>query len=157
MEWTRSHTRKGHDSNNNKKKKKKEKNNDKKYLPTCSSLRITFTSSCKMACDLEESELTPVAPVLRTPPPYSITCTETTSSVVKTVKQVLKFVTILEITFQVSICSVKAQMHSVMGLYYCFHYYTSINSSTLWTCRSVNPAMHTWWLASSLANNLQNI
>ena len=66
------------------KKKKKKKKNDKIYLPTCSSLRITFTSSCKMACDLEESELTPVAPVLRTPPPYSITCTETTSSVVKT-------------------------------------------------------------------------
>lgn len=58
----------------------------KKYLPTCSSLCISFTSSCKMACDLEESELTPVAPVLRTPPPYSITCKETTvtSSVVKT-------------------------------------------------------------------------
>ena len=54
------------------------------YLPTCSSLRITFTSSCKMACDLEESELTPVAPVLRTPPPYSITCKEATSSVIKT-------------------------------------------------------------------------
>ena len=92
MERTRSHKRKEHDSNNNNnnnnnnnyKKKKKKKNNDKIYLPTCSSLHITFTSSCKMACDLEESELTPVAPVLRTPPPYSITCKETTSSVVKT-------------------------------------------------------------------------
>ena len=90
MERTRSHKRKEHNSNNNNnnnnnyKKKKKKKNNDKIYLPTCSSLRITFTSSCKMACDLEESELTPVAPVLRTPPPYSITCKETTSSVIKT-------------------------------------------------------------------------
>ena len=74
-------------------------------------MRITFTSSCKMACDLEESELTPVAPVLRTPPPYSITCKETTSSVIK---QVLKFIMILEMTFQVSICSVKAQKHPVM-------------------------------------------
>ena len=85
MERTWSHKRKEHDSNNNNNNNyKKKKNNDKIYLPTCSSLRITFTSSCKMACDLEESELTPVAPVLRTPPPYSITCKETTSSAIKT-------------------------------------------------------------------------
>ena len=51
--------------------------------------------------------------------------------------------------------SSKASSYGVC--YYRYHYYTSINSSTLWTCRSVNPAMHTWWLASSLANNLQNI
>ena len=132
MERTRSHKRKEHNSNNNnnyKKKKKKKKNNDKIYLPTCSSLRITFTSSCKMACDLEESELTPVAPVLRTPPPYSITCKETTSSVIKTG---VKIYYDLRDDFSSWYMLSKSSKASSYGVcYYRYHYYTSINSSTL--------------------------
>lgn len=43
------------------------------YLPTWSPVFTSFTSSCRMACDRDESALTPVAPVLLTPPPYSMT------------------------------------------------------------------------------------
>lgn len=48
--------------------------NSQYYLPKWSPVFTIFTSSCRIACDRDESALTPVAPVLLTPPPYSITC-----------------------------------------------------------------------------------